>query len=182
LVINTKMKIKELFFEYPTKQWHFEQLLEESALSRGQTNYWLRKLIKEELIKRIKPKGKMPYHIARYDSPEYLSAKKVFALEKLHSSGFLRHLLSLKEAEAVVIFGSIIRGDWHKDSDIDLFVYGNADNLELGKYWIKLGKEIQFFGCKNEEELKKYSPALLKNILKGYTIKGNFPIEVKASA
>lgn len=173
--------VKELFFDYPTKQWHFEQLLKESGLSRAQVNYWLKKLLKEKIIKRVKPRRKMPFYIARYDSPGYLSAKKVFALEQFHSSGFLRHLLSL-EAETIILFGSIVRGDWHKDSDIDLFVYGNADNLELGKYWLKLGKEIQFFGCKNKEELTRYSPALLKNILKGYTVKGTLPIGVDTSA
>ncbi|MBU0457510.1 MAG: nucleotidyltransferase domain-containing protein [Nanoarchaeota archaeon] len=181
--MKNKKTIKELFFDYPTKQWHFEQLLKEAGLSRAQTNAWIKKIMKDNLIKRVKPKSKMPYYIAKYDSPEYISAKKLFALEKFHSSGFLSHLLSLQQAEAIIIFGSIIRGDWHKESDIDLFVYGNADDLELGKYWIKLGREIQFFGCKDKKELKKYNPALLKNILKGYTIKGSIPdLEVKISA
>lgn len=176
-------KILELFFENPTREWHFEELVKEAKLARSKLDAWLKKFRKEGLIKRIKEKGKMPYYTAQYDSPAYVSAKKMFALEKLHSSGFLRHLLSLKEAETIIIFGSIIRGDWHKDSDIDLFVYGNADDLQLGKYWIKLDREIQFFGCKNEEELKKYSPALLKNILNGYTVKGSIPhLEVKAGA
>ncbi|MBU1622070.1 MAG: nucleotidyltransferase domain-containing protein [Nanoarchaeota archaeon] len=181
--MKANKRIKELFFDYPTKQWHFEQLLEKASLSRAQTNAWLKKLLKEDLIKRVKPKGKMPHYIAKYDSPAYVSAKRLFALEKFHSSGFLSHLLSLEQAETIIIFGSIVRGDWYKESDIDLFVYGNADGLELGKYWIKLGREIQFFGCRNRKELQEYSPALLKNILKGYTVKGSIPnLEVKAGA
>ena len=180
--MKTKKPIKELFFDYPTKQWHFQQLLKEAGLSRAQTNAWLKKLLKEGLVRRIKPRGRMPYHIAKYNSADYINAKKIFALEKFHASGFLQHLSSLKHAKAVIIFGSMARGDWYKESDIDLFVYGNADELELGKYWLKLGREIQFFGCENKQELKKYSPALLKNILTGYTIKGSLPVEVKASA
>ena len=174
--------LKELFFDYPTKQWHFEQLLKEVGLSRAQTNARLKKLMKEVLIKRVKPRGRMPYYLARYDAHEYINAKKLFALEKFHDSGFLGHLSSLKSAKAVVIFGSMVRGDWYKESDIDLFVYGDADEIELGKYWLKLGREIQFFGCKNKEELKKYSPALLRNILNGYTVKGSIPVEVKTIA
>ena len=178
-----KTSVKELFFDYPTRQWHFGQLLEETGLSRAQVNYWLKRLVSEKIIRRVKPRRKMPHYVAKYSSPDYISAKKIFALEKFHSSGFLSHLLSLEQAETIIIFGSIIRGDWHKESDIDLFVYGNADDLELGKYWIRLGKEIQFFGCRDEKELKKYSPALLKNILRGYTIKGSIPrLEVKTHA
>jgi len=174
--------IKELFFDYPTRQWHFEQLLKESGLSRAQTNEWLKRLLKEGLIKRIKPRGKMPHYIAQYDSAYYINSKKLFALQKFHSTGFLQHLSSLKQAKAVIIFGSMIRGDWYKESDIDIFVYGNAEELELGKYWLKLGREIQFFGCKNKQELKQYNPALLNNILNGYMVKGNIPVEVKAIA
>ena len=181
---HTKMKrsVKELFFDYPTRQWHFEQLLKESGLSRAQTNAWLKKLLKEGLVKRVKPRGKMPYHIAKYDSAGYINAKKIFALQKFHSSGFFDHLYSLKNAKAVIIFGSMIRGDWYNESDIDIFVYGNADDLELGKYWLKLGREIQFFGCKDSKELKKYSPALLRNIINGYSVKGSIPVEVKSIA
>ena len=178
-----KETIKELFFNYPTRQWHFEALLKESKLSRAQTNTWLKKLLHQGLIKRIKPKGKMPYYISQFDSAQYLSAKKIFVLEQFHASGFLNHLLSLQQAQAVIIFGSMIRGDWYKESDIDLFVYGKADDLDLGKYWLKLNREIQFFGCENGQELKKFSPALLKNILSGYTVKGSIPnLEVKAGA
>lgn len=181
MAMNEKMR--KLFFNYPTKQWHFEDLLVASGLSRSQNNEWIKKLLQEGLINRIKRRGKMPYYIADYSSSRYLSAKKIFVLEEFRKSGFLEHLLSLKGAKAVIIFGSIIRGDWHKDSDIDLFVYGEADNLELGKYWLKLGREIQFFGCRDGADLRKYDSALLKNVVSGYTVKGRIPgLEVRAVA
>jgi predicted nucleotidyltransferase len=170
--------IKELFFDYPTKHWHFEKLLKEAGLSRAQTNAWLKKLSNEGIIKRIKPKGKMPYYIATYESPHYRNTKRIFALTKLHQSGLLDYLASLEKAKTVIVFGSFTRGDWYKDSDIDLFIYGSVPYLRVGKYLSNLKREIQIFSGKDSKDLKKMGPALLKNIIKGITIKGDIPKEV----
>ena len=37
-------------------------------------------------------------------------------------------------AKAVIIFGSFGRGDWHRDSDIDIFVYGNIETFNKEIY------------------------------------------------
>ncbi len=50
--------IPQLFFNYPSKYWHFEDVLKESGKSRAQTNEWLKKLQKTNLIKRVKPQKK----------------------------------------------------------------------------------------------------------------------------
>ncbi len=171
-------KIRELFFDYPTKQWHFEQLLKEAGLSRAQTNAWLKRLLKEDLITRVKLRGKMPYYVAQYESPHYRNSKRVFAFTKLHHSGLLDYLASLKKAKTVIIFGSFTRGDWYKDSDIDIFIYGAVPNLSIGEYLTRLKRDIQVFAGKNKEDLQKLGPALLKNIIKGITIKGDIPPEV----
>lgn len=170
--------LPELFFDHPTKHWHFEELLKTVGLSRGQTNFWIRKLKKEGLISRIKPKKKMPYYLANYQSPHYQNSKKIFALKKLHEAGLLDYLSSLEKAKLVVLFGSFSRWDWHAESDIDLFVYGEIDQLDLGPHHQKLHREIQIFSGKNEEDLARYGPALLKNVLKGMKIKGDFPQEM----
>jgi hypothetical protein len=44
--MRANRKIEELFYNYPTKHWHFEELLHEAGLSRAQTNAWIKKLKK----------------------------------------------------------------------------------------------------------------------------------------
>ena len=108
----------------------------------------------------------------------YKNKKKIFAFEKLYNIGFLNHLLSLKNATTVIIFGSFARSDWYKESDVDLFIYGDAKGLKIVNYELELHKEIQVFICKNKDDLIKLGSGLLRNIIKGNIIKGNidFPI------
>ncbi len=180
--MKPNLKMKELFYNHPTKYWHFEQLLKEASLSRAQTNIWLKKLLQDDLIKRIKPRGKMPYYIANYEHPHYQNSKRLYALEQLHSSGFLDYLTSLQKAEAIILFGSFSRWDWYDHSDIDIFVYGDIDEIYVGKFEPKLKREIQVFSGKDKTDLQRIGSGLLKNIIKGIPLKGALPQEVIAYA
>ncbi len=165
--------ILEIFFENPTKEWHFEDILKDAKITRSKANQWLRKFSKENLIKKIKEKGKMPYYTSNYESYKYKNKKKLFALNNFYNTGFLNYLCSLNNVKTIILFGSLTRSDWYKKSDIDLFIYGNPKKLKFTEYEIKLNKEIQLFICRNKKELYKYSNGLLKNIIKGNLIKGD---------
>ena len=162
-----------LFFNNPAREWHFEEILKEAKITRSKADRWLKQFIKEGMVRRIKEQGKMPYYTVNYDSHSYKNRKKLFALGKLYDSGFLNHLASLPKAKTVIIFGSFARSDWYADSDIDLFIYGEPEGLELAKYEIKLHRGIQVFACHNNKELSKFGEGLLKNIVKGNLVKGD---------
>lgn len=172
----------ELFYNHPAKRWHFEHLVQESGLSRAQTNYWLGKSLKEGLVRRVKPKGRMPYYLANYDSPHYQNSKRLYGLQKLHESGLLDYLSSLEKAEVVVLFGSFSRWDWYDKSDIDLFIYGDVDQVSLGRFMQKLKRDIQIFSGKSSKDLSHLGSSLLRNIIKGVAIKGTIPKEIIAYA
>ena len=166
-------KIAELFFENPAREWHFEEIVKEGKIARSKADGWLKKFIKEGLVNRVKEKGKMPYYVSNYASAPYKNKKKLFALKKFYDCGFLNHLVSLKKAESVIIFGSFARSDWYNGSDVDLFIYGDSEGLKIADYEIKLHHDIQVFICKNQDELAKFGAGLIKNIIKGNIIKGD---------
>jgi len=167
----------------PTKQWHFSEIKRIIPIADNKISRWLKTFNNQKLIKKIKNKNKMPYYISSYENPEYQNKKRIHAMKTFHKTGFLNHLSSLKDAKTVIIFGSYSRWDWHKDSDIDIFIYGDDQGLKLKEYSGILKKEIQLFTCKNKGEVQKLSGELLKNIIKGEIIKGDIDfIEVKASA
>ncbi len=170
--MNKEENIVKLFYNEPTKHWHFEAILKEAKISRPQAVQWLKQFIKRNLIQRIKKKGKMPYYIAQFESPHYKAAKRVYALTQFEKSGFLAHLISLPKAKTVIIFGSMVRGDWYTESDVDLFIYGDAEGLHTLDFRIKLKRDIQVFECESDKDLKEYRPGLLRNISEGYIIKG----------
>ena len=173
----------ELFFNNPSREWHFEEILKEADITRSKATKWLKSFVNEGLIRKVKEKGKMPYYIGNYDSPSYQNKKRIYALNSLYKSGFLNHLTSLKKASAVMLFGSFTRWDWHKNSDIDLFIYGDPEGLKIGEYETKLHRDIQVFACKNKNELNKLGVGLIRNIIKGDIIKGDIDfIEVGMNA
>src|SRR3989344_4899665 len=172
--------ILELVYNNPTKHWHFEEIIKKAKISRPQLNNWLKKFLKEEIIKRLKPKDRMPYYVANYENPNYQNKKRLFILNKLNDSGFLKHLLELHKAKTIILFGSLSRWDWYKDSDIDLFILGNSEGLREEEFSKKLHRNIQIFSYKNKRELEKLNQGLLKNIIEGYKIKGYLDfLEVK---
>ncbi len=165
--------IIELFYEEPTKEWHFEEIVKNAKITRSKADRWLKKFIKEGLIRRIKERDKMPYYTSNYEHPAYKNKKRLFALNRLYESGLLNHLSYLKKAQTVIIFGSLVRSDWYKDSDIDIFIYGDPEGLKTAEYETKLHREIQLFICHNKKELNKFGEGLIKNIIKGNIIKGD---------
>jgi predicted nucleotidyltransferase len=180
---SKERRIMELFFKEPTKHWHFEMILKESTLSRSKANKWLKRLIEEAIIKRVKPRGKMPYYVGNFDHSSYRSKKKLYARTRLVETGFIDHLYSLQKAKTVIIFGSFIRGDWYKDSDIDVFIYGDDDGLQTLKYGRMLGHEIQIFTARTGADLQKMGPTLIRNIIEGDIIKGDldfFTVKINA--
>ncbi len=169
--MRQKENIKELFFNYSTKHWHFDDLVKKSGLSRTSTNKWLKKLTKEELIKKFRPKGKMPYYIANYTNVKFKMEKRLYAFQQFEKTGFLEHLSSLPKAKTVIIFGSFARADWDYESDIDLFIYGNADEFEQGKFERIFKREIQLFEYEDPQKLKRIEN-VIPNILAGIHVKG----------
>lgn len=159
--------VLEPFFN-SSKHWHFEELHKKAGISKPQLSFWLKKFVKEGLIKRIKPKYKMPYYIQNFENPSFQNKKRFFGLKKLDESGLLDHLCTIKGAKVVIIFGSFSRYDWYEKSDIDIFIYGPDDEFEQGKYELKLNRDIQVHNAKNRKDLKRMS-----NLLP-YIISGNF--------
>ena len=173
-------KIKAFFFHEALRKWSFRDLIQESKISRERVNHYLRELIREKFVRRVKLRGKMPYYIANRNSSKFRFEKQLHGLILLEQSGLFEHLNSLKEIKTAILFGSFARGDWGKSSDIDLFIYGDDKNFIKGKFEHKIKREIQLFSYQNLTEIKKeLNPKLFLNIVQGFNIKESLePFEV----
>ena len=177
-------KLKQLFFNESLRHWHFEDLVQESGLSRERVNCFLKTLLKEKLISRVKPRGKMPYSVANREFPRFREQKRLCGLQKLVEAGLFEYISSLPEVKTAIIFGSFSRGDWNKSSDVDIFIYGNSKNFAKKTFENKLKREIQLFSFEDPHEIQKeLDPALIPNIIKGFNVKGSLePFEVSIRA
>lgn len=164
--------LKLILENSPLKEWHFEEVVRMAKVTKVVANKWLKKYVKGGLLRRIKEKGRFPYFTVGSNNPVYYSLKRIYALEQLHKSGLIPKLLSLKNAKTVILFGSVARGDWYKESDIDIFIYGSADGLDKKSYELKLNKHIELHIFENKKEIQKVKTGLIRNIINGYIVKG----------
>jgi len=170
--------VLELFFNEPSKHWHFKDIVRIANLSEPSANKWLRKLLNEEIIQRIKPRRKMPYFIGNFKHENYRNKKRIYAMQKLYETGLLMKLQQLSNAKVIVIFGSFSRSDWNKQSDVDIFVLGDSEDFRFGILWSGLGfqgksRELQVHSYKSIKDIRNIHSGLMKNVVKGYFIKGN---------
>jgi len=169
----------KLFFNEPSKQWHFKDIVTKAKISKQQANKWLKRFEKEKLIIHKKPMEKMPYFQANFEHLNYKNKKKIYALNRMYDTGLLKRLQSLEKSKAVVIFGSFAKSDWHTGSDIDVFILGNPKDLRYGTLW--QGREVQVHAFKTKKDLKKIKSGLMQNVINGYFVKGDVQdlVEVK---
>lgn len=165
-------QVLKLFLENsPFKEWHFEEVIRESKVTKAVANKWLKKYVEQGLLHHVKKKGSFPYFVVGQDNPVYYSMKRIYVLEQLHKSGLIAELLSTS-AKTIIFFGSMIRGDWYKDSDIDIFVFGGFPDFNKKAFETKLGREIELHAFQNKEEIAELKTGLIKNIVNGYVVKG----------
>jgi len=164
--------LKLILENSPLKEWHFKEMIKEAKVTKAVANKWLKKYNKIGLLKKIKEKGKFPYLVVGQNNPVYNSQKRVYGLEQLHKTGLISKLLSLRNAKTVILFGSIVKGDWYKDSDIDIFVLGNAKDFDKNIYEHKLGKHIELHVFQDKNRIDEVKTGLIKNIINGYVLKG----------
>lgn len=165
----------------PLKEWHFEELVREAKLTRAIANKWLKKYLQSGLLKKVKEKGKFPYYAAEKENPVYYAQKRIYALNKINRSGLILKLLTLKKAKTIILFGSMIKGDWYRDSDLDLFIYGDLEKFNKYSYELKLQQKIELHVFKDKNELKEVKTGLINNVINGYLVKGQIQdiVEVK---
>ena len=185
-IASKKERVLELFLNEPTKHWHFNRILSSADVSRRVASRWLNSLKEEKIIKRIKPKGKMPYFQGNWEHANKKKKKRIFALNKLYETGLLYELWKLKGARTIVIFGSFVRSDWNTNSDVDVFIYGESEHFKFGRHWKGLGfqgesREVQVHTFHTKKEMEEVRSGLLKNVLRGYVVKGDL-YEVMAVA
>lgn len=165
--------LKLILENSPLRQWHFEEIVREAKVTKLVANKWLKKYVSQGLLKHIKEKGKFPHYTAGSNNPNYYSLKRIYALEQLQKSGLISKLLSLKKAKTVILFGSIIKGDWYKDSDIDIFVFGDISDFDKNIYEHKLKKNIELHAFHTKDEIDEVKTGLIKNVINGYILKGD---------
>jgi len=154
-------RIIELFYEYSNESFSVREIAKMSKIPSSTAQRYLETLKKVGVI----GEGNRP-KINSF----FKFKKSSFLIEKIHSSGLLDYLIVDLKPSCVVLFGSARKGEYDKDSDIDLFVESTSKkDVDLKIYEKRIGHNVHLFV---NEDIKKLPEDLLNNVINGIKLMG----------
>lgn len=161
-----KEKILEVFYETPEKELSIREISKKSKIPKSTVQKYLQILKKEKLIDKN--------NIGMQNL--YFKIKKInYFVEKLVLCGFIEEIIKKMNPSCIIVFGSVRKGEYVKESDIDLFIESHVKkNIELSKFEKKLKHKIQIFV---ETDINKLNKNLFNNVVNGIKIFGSFKIK-----
>jgi len=168
---NNRERVLEIFYEFPEKAFTVRELASLSGVARATVHKVLVDLKKEGMVDKD---GRAVW------SRLFLTRKVNYFVEKIVASGLVDFLVEEFVASAVVLFGSIGKGDSVKESDVDIFVEAGDMNgfgekgLDLKKFEKKIGHKVQLFV---KSDVKEYHDNLYNNIVNGVRLYGGLKLK-----
>ena len=88
---------------------------------------------------------------------------------KIKETGVIEYIKNKTLPSSIVLFGSCAKGEYKKNSDIDIFVEAQETRLDISKFEKILKRNINLLF---EKELMNLSAELRNNILNGIILYG----------
>lgn len=159
-------KIFELFFEYPNKRFSVREIARKTRIPSSSVQRYLEGLRKKGFVDKQN-------RLIINSYTKFL--KSFFMIDKIYSSKLLEYLEKMLVPESVIVFGSIRKGEYDFESDIDLFVESSIKkDLDLRKFEKKLKHKVQLFVY---SDINKLQPHLLNNVVNGIKLSGYFKVK-----
>ena len=165
--------ILKVFFENPAGEFHIRGISKQLKISKTAVNYHINKLLKKGLIVKNKS-GTFPSFIANESSELYRFYKKHEILKSIIECGLLDYLENKLIPKSIFLFGSFAKGEYNKESDVDLFIQSNESKIDLTKFEKRLKHKINILF---EPDANKLSHELLNNIINGIRLRGFLKIK-----
>ena len=159
-------KILELFFEFPTKGFTIREISKKTRIPTSSVQRYLKALSKEGFIDKENKAVITPYFKFR---------KTFFIIDKIFKSGLMEYLNKKFNPSCVILFGGARKGEYDKESDVDLFIESTKEmKADLAKFEKELGHVIQLFV---EKDINDLNPRLRNNVINGIKLAGYFKIK-----
>lgn len=165
---QNKLKIMELLFEEPSKNFQIREISRLTKIAVTSVKNYLKELQKNKLILKDK-KTFYPSYIANQQNRLFKIYKQQFIILKLYSTDLIGYLEDNLHPKCIILFGSVRKGEYNKNSDIDIFVQTKEKHLDLMKFEKIFKHKISLFF---EENINKLSNELFNNIINGIKLSG----------
>jgi len=161
------------FFLNPMKKFGVRELSRITHSDTKTVMKYLKKLRQKHLIVKHSEEGTYAKYEADRESLLYRHEKSEYLVKKVLESGLIEDLETRCHPTAIVLFGSVQKGTYHQNSDIDIFVLAKEKKLDLHLFEKKIGYPIQLLF---EENLRVLSKGLLGNIYNGLVLAGKLEV------
>ena len=167
-------KVLDVFMRYPYNEFYLREMAKKAGISPSVASGIMEWLVKNRFVER-KNIGNLSIFRADYGHNTFKHFKIAMNMLKLENSGFVDYI-SLFEPFSVVLYGSFARGEDDENSDIDILIISNRNNLyELQKFEKQLENKInvQVFTPKKWESKTKFDkPFHERVVIEGITLYG----------
>jgi len=159
-------KVLELIFNHSSKSFRVREISKRTGVPSSTVQRYLEVLRKEKMIS----EENRPI-ISNY----FKFKKAIFLMDKMYGVGIIGYLVEELNPEVIIVFGSVRKGEYEQDSDIDIFVETSIKKeLKLKRFEEKMGRKIQLFV---ESDLGKLQPNLFNNVINGIKLYGSVKLK-----
>ncbi len=170
-------KILELFIKESEREFHVREIAKILKKSPTTVSKYLKIYEKQNMLISNRKLNHLIFK-ANTESNKFKQLKLNYNLNVIYESGLVDYLSGeFNQPSAIVLFGSFVKAENNKNSDIDLLIVSSKkQEPSLEKFEKKLGHKIQLFIHSEEdlEELKKKNKELFNNWINGFTLYGYF--------
>ena len=155
-----KEKILRVYFENPEKEFTIREISSLTKVPRATVHKKLKELKQEKYFE---------------DELFFKIKKSNYYIEQIFSVGLIDYIVENLNPTCIILFGSFRKGEYDKNSDIDIFVESFIKkDLDLKKFENKLGHKIDLFV---ETSLNKLNSNLFNNVVNGIKLYGSFKLK-----
>ena len=162
----SRYKILEVFFRKPRCTFHIREICRLVKLSQPSVKNHLTELVKDNLILKS-DEGLYGGFKANRDNEEFKLLKQQNTILTLKDC--INYIHENLMPQCILLFGSASKGEDIEESDVDIFIEGEGEELNLKKFEKQLNRKINIL---IEDDFKKLSKELKNNLINGIKLYG----------
>lgn len=169
-------EMERFFYKNPASEVHLRELAETIDVSPGFVSKHISSLLEKGIVAE-KREGNMRIFSADTSSSRYRRSKRAFNIREILISDLVPHLENRLYPDALVLFGSYLKGTDKEDSDIDIAVVdGRKETPDLSAYEKKFERRIKL----THISPNKAEPEFLETLANGLVLSGYLEVSPPA--
>ena len=159
-------KVMSLLFEHPERSFKIREISKKTNIPKTTVQRYLKNLKKQKIVNK---ENKLIVN-------EYTKFLKASALiKKTYCTGLITYLEQKLTPQVIIIFGSVRKGEYDKESDIDLFIESTKrTEIDISAFEKKLKHKLQLF---IESDIHNLPKELFNNVLNAIKLSGYLKVK-----